>query len=110
MDQRASAPLTWTPELVCTRMVEAFREHPLGLDERARAAEVLTWPALHLLALPDERDALLWWAKWKARGLSIREQCKARGWSRVTFMRRKNRACEVIAGELNGSGSRHARP
>lgn len=113
----------WTAERVGEAVVEAFRalpHIPVYSPRRAEFVSVLTGQdvsPLDVLALSEhvlgrstpERRILLIWARSLATcgdiGGSIRQYCIERGLSGNTFTRRRKRACERIAAEMNRIGS-----
>jgi len=115
----------WTPELVCERMIEAFRQLPRvpvysprenllqpALPRTARPAELdlISLSARYLSRNSDERRFLLAWASARASGRSIREECRERGWPRENFRRKRHKACRIIAECLNRDGIPCIRP
>lgn len=109
----------WTPEMVCERMVEAFRQLPgvavyspqpnvlqAALPDQPRPADfdLVALSAHYLSRNSDERRYLLAWASARAAGRSIREECRERGWPRENFRRKRHKACRIIAESLNRDG------
>jgi len=110
---------TWTPELVCERMIETFRQLPSvplfspkqgilkpALPNQARPAELdlISLSARYLARRSDERRYLLAWASARASGRSVREVCREMGWPRENVRRKRHRACRIIADGLNRDG------
>lgn len=50
---------------------------------------------------PEQRRKLLLGSMARARGISDRKLCRRRGWTLSTFQRQRNRAAEIVAGQLN---------
>lgn len=104
----------WTPAAVELRIVAAFRALPrVGLSSM-RSGELLTGggsPSLVLDVLATaervlgrrtrEYRELVLWARSKTGGTPVRELCRANGWPRTSFSRRRARSLAEIAQELN---------
>jgi hypothetical protein len=109
----------WTPELVCQRMIEAFRKLPkvpvysprpevlqVALPRQRKPAELdlISMSAHYLPRNSDERRFLLAWASARASGRSVREVCREMHWPRENVRRKRHKACRVIADGLNRDG------
>jgi hypothetical protein len=112
----------WTPQMVCDRLVEAFRAMPyMGIhsprkDVLIPTAGEIDGTKLDIVALtsryiprPDDpahiRVHLLAWARAKAGiGKSISRTCKCFGWSRQTLNENRRKACQIVSEGLNRDG------
>jgi hypothetical protein len=109
----------WTPDMVCERMIEAFRKLPkvpvyspqanvlqTALPRQARPADLdlISLSAHYLARNSEERRFLLAWASARASGRSVREVCREMGWPRENFRRKRHKACKTIAERLNRDG------
>lgn len=107
----------WTAELVCQRMIEAFRKlpsvpiviprgdvlQPARPIPRPAELDMITLSAQHLGRDSDERRFLLAWASARASGRSVRDHCRQMGWPRETFQRKRKAACRLLAERLNSA-------
>lgn len=112
----------WTAERVGEAVIAAFRalpHMPVYSPRRAEFMPVLPGQdvsPLDVLALSEhvlgrstpERRILLIWARSKATrgdvGGSVRQYCVERSIDHKTFIRRRKRACAMIAAEMNRIG------
>ena len=110
----------WTPELLGSRLIEAFRGMPgtaifsprvndlrpcrpsqQGSD-RASQLALIGLTARYVPRESRERLAILTWARARAgHGTSVSEFCREMGWDRGAFELMRNRAARAIADGLN---------
>ncbi len=103
----------WTRALVEARLIADFRAVPFFPIYRegdpVGTPEALGWAIRHI---PNraERLAVLIWARSMARGVSVREQYRALGWSRSSAEEKRRRGLERILGALREIDSRTKQP
>jgi hypothetical protein len=69
-------------------------------DEIERMEEALAWPMQYLADKPEVAQAVGLGALWRVSGVALEERCRAYGWSRRTFLRRKVHGLKLIIIEL----------